>query len=336
MPAAGSSRERYCSQISRFSVVCKNENLTSSVGLINMCLVEWLNYHHLYYFWVIVQEGGVAPAARKLRLSHSTLSTQLRALEANFGSPLFERRGKRLVLTPFGSEAASYASDIFRLGQELGDVARGRGSGRELLRVGLVAGLPKTFAHHLLSPALGDDKCKLYVRQDAVVPLLESLATGRLHVVLTNDVPTPPIGARLHSHALGDTDILLYARGRLAQRARRNFPHGLADVPFVLPPEGAPLRKQLDKWFVQHGLRPDVKAEVEDAGLMRVFGSAGRGVFPVRAALKAEVEDLQDVRLVGACEGLRESYYAVSSERRIRHRGVAAIVEGARAGLHAG
>lgn len=295
--------------------------------------MEWLNYHHLYYFWVIAQEGGVAPAARKLRLTHSTLSTQLRALEAHFGSPLFERRGKRLVLTPFGSEAASYASDIFRLGQELSDVARGRGSGRELLRVGLVAGLPKTFAHHLLSPALADEKCKLYVRQDAVGPLLESLVTGRLHVVLTNDVPTPPVGARLHSHALGDTDILLYARGRLAQRARRDFPNGLADVPFVLPPEGAPLRKRLDTWFVQRGLRPNVKAEVEDAGLLRVFGSAGRGVFPVRAALKAEVEDLQDVRLVGACDGLRESYYAVSNERRIRHRGVAAIIEGARAGL---
>jgi LysR family transcriptional activator of nhaA len=297
--------------------------------------MEWLNYHHLYYFWIIVQEGGVAPAARKLRLSHSTLSTQLRALEAHFGSPLFERRGKRLVLTPFGSEASSYAADIFRLGQELNDVARGRGTGREVLRVGLVAGLPKTLAHHLLSPALGDETCKLYVRQDTVTPLLESLAIGRLHVVLTNEVPTPPVGARLHSHALGDTDILLYARGRLAQRARRNFPQGLADVPFVLPPEGAPLRKRLDTWFVQRGIRPIVKAEVEDAGLLRVFGSAGRGVFAVRAALKAEMEDLQDVRLVGACDGLRESYYAVSNERRIRHRGVAAIIEGARAGLQA-
>jgi LysR family transcriptional activator of nhaA len=309
--------------------------LTTSVGLIYIHHMEWLNYHHLYYFWIIVQEGGVTQAARKLRLTHSTLSTQLRALEAHFGTPLFERRSKRLVLTPFGSEAASYASDIFRLGRELNDVARGRGAGREVLRVGLVAGLPKTFAHHLLSPALADEKCRLHVRQDAVGPLLESLATGRLHVVLTNEVPTPPAGARLHSHVLGETDILLYARGRLAQRARRKFPASLADVPFVLPPEGTPLRKQLDTWFVQRGLRPTVKAEVEDAGLLRVLGSAGRGVFPVRAALKAEVEDLQDVRFVGACDGLRESYYAVSTERRIRHRGIAAIIEDARADLRA-
>ncbi len=295
--------------------------------------MEWLNYHHLYYFWIIVQEGGVAPAARRLRLTHSTLSTQLRALEAHFGTPLFERRGKRLVLTAFGTEAANYAADIFRLGQELDDVARGRGTGRERLRVGLVAGLPKTFTHHLLSPVLSDDEFTVYARQDSAGVLLESLAAGRLHVVLINEVPTPPARTRLHSHVLGETDILLYARGRLAQRARRDFPTSLAQVPFVLPPEGAPLRKRLDAWFVKRDLRPFVKAEVEDAGLLRVLGSAGRGVFPVRAALKAEVEDLHDIQLVGACDGLREIYYAVSTERRIRHRGVAAIIEGARAGM---
>jgi LysR family transcriptional activator of nhaA len=292
--------------------------------------MEWLNYHHLYYFWVIVQEGGVAHAARKLHLTHSTLSTQLRALEAHFGTPLFERRGRRLVLTSFGTDAASYAAEIFRLGHQLDDVARGRATGREVLRVGLVAGLPKTFAHHLLSPVLDDENFTVHARQDTAAALLQSLAAGRLHVVLTNEVPTPPPGTRLHSHGLGETSILLYARARLAQRARRNFPDGLAHVPFVLPPEGAPLRKRLDAWFLRLDLRPLVKAEVEDAGLLRVLGSAGRGVFPVRAALKAEVEDLHDIQLVGPCDGLSESYYAVSTERRIRHRAVAGIVDGAR------
>jgi LysR family transcriptional activator of nhaA len=254
-------------------------------------------------------------------------------LEAHFGTPLFERRGKRLVLTAFGRDAANYAAEIFRLGLELSDVAHGHGTGREVLRVGLVAGLPKTLTHHLLSPVLGDDSFMLYARQDTATSLLELLATGRLHVVLTNEVPVRPAGMRLHSHALGETNILFYARGRLAQRARRNLPDSLAEVPFVLPPEGAPLRKRLDAWFVQRDLRPYVKAEVEDAGLLRVLGSAGRGVFPVRAALKAEVEDLHDIQLVTACDGLSESYYAVSTERRIRHRGIAAIIEGARAGM---
>jgi len=297
--------------------------------------VDWLNYHHLFYFSVIAAEGGVAPAARKLRLTHSTLSAQLRALEAHFGTPLFERRGKRLVLTPFGTDAASYAADIFRLGQELSDVARGRASaGREVLRVGIVAGLPRTLAHNLLSPALDQERTTLLVRQDRGPALLESLVAGRLHVVLMNEVPIQPHGSRLHAHSLGHTEILLYARRALAKRARAGFPAGLAQVPFVLPPPGAPLRTRLDAWFVRHGVTPNVKAEVDDAGLLRIFGSAGRGVFPVRAAVKAEVEDVRDVELVGPCGGLRESYYAVSTERRIRHAGVAAIVELARAELN--
>jgi len=295
--------------------------------------MEWLNYHHLYYFMVIVQEGGVARAARKLRLTHSTLSAQLRALESHFGWPLFERRGKRLVLTTFGSDVARYATDIFRLGRELDDFARGRaGTGLDILRVGVVAGLPKTLVHGLLGPAL-DGSATVLVRQDTSAALFEQLISGRLHVVLMNDVPTAAAAARVHSHALGETDILLYAHAELAQIGRRRFPESLAEVPFVLPPVGAPLRRRLDVWFAERGLRVPIKAEVEDAGLLRVFGCSGRGVFPVRAALRAEVEDLRNVELVGACENLRETYYAITSDRRIGRERLAAFIDGARASL---
>ena len=296
--------------------------------------MEWLNYHHLYYFWIISKEGGVAAAARKLRLTHSTLSAQLRALERHFGTPLFERRGKRLALTPFGADAANYAADIFRLGHELGDLARGCGSsGRDVLRVGIVASLPKTLAHRLVSPALAQERGTLVVRQGAAPLLFESLSAGRLHLVLSDEIPSHAPGIKLHAHDLGETDIVLYARGQLARRIRRGFPASLDGEPVVLPSATAPVRRLLDAWFVSMGVRPRVKAEVDDAGLMRVFGSAGHGVFPVRAALQAEVEDLHDVQLVGSCDGLRERYYAVSMEKRIRHRGVAAIVEAARSSL---
>jgi LysR family transcriptional activator of nhaA len=298
--------------------------------------MEWLNYHHLFYFSMIVQEGGVAAAARKLRLTHSTLSAQLRALESSLGAPLFERRGKRLVLTEFGADAASYAADIFRLGRELNEVARGRASpGGERIRVGLVPTLPKTLAHHLLAPALERlERGSAIIRQGAPQPLIDLLVTGRLHLVITDHMPVTPPGARVHAHLLGETDVLLYARARLARQASRAFPSSLTRVPFVLPPGDVPLRKRLDAWFVQHDVQVNVKAEVEDAGLLRVLGSSGRGVFPVRAALRAEAEDLHDVALVGACEGVRERYYAVTTERRIKHPALKALVEGARKDLN--
>ncbi len=300
--------------------------------------MEWLNYHHLFYFSVIAQEGGVAPAARKLHLTHSTLSAQLRALERHFGAPLFERRGKRLLLTPFGREAASYAADIFRLGRELGDVARGRGrSGREVLRVGAVAALPKTLVHHLLAPAVdGLELGTVFIRQDTASALVEALVTGRLQMVLTDDVPTPLPGTRLHAHPLGQTEILLYARAKLARSLRRGFPASLDQAPFVLPSGSAFVRKRLEAWFAQQDVRPSVKADIDDAGLLRSFGSAGRGVFPVRAALRAEVEDLRDVELVGHCEGVSERYYAVTTERRVAHPRLAAVVDRARKDLNRG
>ena len=297
--------------------------------------MEWLNYHHLFYFWVITQEGGVAAAGRKLRLTHSTLSAQLRALEAHLGSPLFDRQGKRLVLTPFGVDAAAYAADIFRLGRELTDVARGRpGTGRETLRVGVVAGIPKTLVHHLLAPALDQTKGIAIIRQDSPQSLVSSLAAGRMHVALTNDVPTIPPGSRMHCHLLGETDILLYGRADLARVARRRFPSSLARLPVIVPPSGAPLRRRLDEWFAQQDVEVVVRAEVDDAGLLRVFGSAGRGIFPVRAALKAEVEDLHDVRLVGRCNGIQDRFYAVTSGRRIEHPAVATLVTAARGDLN--
>jgi LysR family transcriptional activator of nhaA len=299
--------------------------------------VEWLNYHHLFYFSVIAREGGLSAAARKLRLTHSTLSAQLRALEEHFGAKLFERRGKRLVLTPFGTDAASYADDIFRLGRELNDVAHGHVSpGRRALRVGVVAGLPKTLVHHLLAPALDEGLAgPIQIVQQGLPLLVDALLGARLDLALSDEIPISVPRSRIPAHVLGATKIYLYASAQLAASLDAGFPASLEQAPFVLPPTSVALRRSLDAWLVRKRLHVQLRAEVEDAGLLRVFGSAGRGVFPVRAALRAEVEDLHDVERLGACDGVLERYYLLATEHRLAHPALAAIVAGARRGLHA-
>ena len=298
--------------------------------------MDWLNYHHLFYFSAIAREGGLAAAARKLRLSHSTLSAQLRSLEKHFGAALFERRGRRLVLTPFGVDAASYAADIFRLGRELNEVARGRVSpGRDVLRVGVLAGLPKTLVHRLMSPALDlVDAGLIQIFQHDAAQLVDSLVAGRLHLVISDDVPPSASSLAVHAHVLGETDILFYASSSVTASLSGKFPASLDRAPFVLPPSSVALRRSLDEWFLAKGVMISIRAEIEDAGLLRAFGSAGRGVFPVRAALRAEVEDLHDVQRLGTCRGVRERYFLLSTERRIKHPGVSAMVNGARRGLY--
>lgn len=283
----------------------------------------------------MAEEGSLSGAARRLHLTHSTLSTQLRQLEQSLGGPLFERRGRRLVLTSFGDEVRSYAADIVRLGDELLDVANGRGApGRRVLRVGVVSTLPKTLTFRLLEPAVEAlGRGRLVVRQDALGRLVHSLAAGRLDLVLADEVPAD-VASGIHAHVLGETEIMIYGTPALASAYRRGFPRSLASAPFVLPTAGTTLRRRIEQWFVECDLSVRVEVEVDDAALLRIYGAEGRGLFPVRAAVQKEIEDLHGVQRVGVCEGLRERYFALSIERRVRHPAVAALIGAARASLH--
>ena len=297
--------------------------------------MEWLNFHHLFYFWRIAREGGLSRAATRLRLTHSTLSVQLRALEDFLGGELFERRGRQLVLTPLGEEVASYADDIFRLGNELVDVARGRSLERkQALRVGIVSSMPKSVAYKLLQPGMATPGFgSLVARQDRLDRLLEELATGRLHLVLADAAPPEATTQRVYAHLLGESELLLYGTPTLAKRYRKRFPKSLADAPVLMPTSQSSLRKLLDRWFADRGIRVRITGEFDDSGLMRVAGARGQGLLPIRTALRSEVEDGLGLSFVGPFERLVERYYVVSLERRVRHPAVAALIEKGRISL---
>lgn len=297
--------------------------------------MEWLNYHHLLYFWTIVQAGSLTRAAEELRLTHSTLSTQLRSLEEFLGAPLFERRGRKLVLTPQGEEVAAYAADIFRMGTELVDVMRGRAPGKStLLRVGVVGALPKSVTYRLLEPALSQNPMlSLQLVQDSYPRLLEGLAARRLHLVLAESPPPDGLSFRVHAHVLGETELLLYGAPSLAAQYRAGFPKSLQQAPFLVPTPGSRLRRMIEQWLRERDIRVHFVGEFDDSGHMRVFGAAGRGLFPVRAALAVEVEDAFGAEEVGKLEGLRERYYALSIERRVSHPAVTAVIDSARTRL---
>lgn len=291
--------------------------------------MNWLNYHHLYYFWRIAREGGLAKAAHQLRLSHSTLSAQLRALEDALGAQLFQRKGRVLVLTPLGEQVATYADDIFRLGREVLDIARGeQRSRRPVLRAGIVASLPKAVAFGMLKPGLGESfEAGLFARQGTLEELIAELASGRLHLVLSEQPPPESTSANVFAHLLGSSEILLYGVPDLAKRYRKGFPKSLEGAPLLLPSPGKGLRPQLDRWFADRGISVRIAGELDDSGLMRVAGLHGLGLLPVRAALRAEVEDLDVLEFVGTFDRLLERYYVLSPDKKARHPLVSAIIE---------
>jgi LysR family transcriptional activator of nhaA len=289
--------------------------------------MEWLNYHHLLYFWTVAREGGVSRAAEKLRLRQPTISAQVRLLEEAVGGKLFERQGRRLVLTDVGRVVYRYADEIFGLGQELLDALKGRSSGRPLpLTVGVANAVPKLIVHRLLQPALsGDRPVHLVCREDSTEHLLADLATHALDVVIS-DVPAPPhVRVKVFNHLLGESDISFFAAGALAAKLRRRFPESLNDVPVLLPTAQTALRRALDQWFEAEDLHPRIVGEFDDSALMKSFGEAGEAAFPAPAAIEREVVRQYRARAVGRVKSVRERYYAISVERRLKHPAVLAI-----------
>src|SRR5512145_461189 len=294
--------------------------------------MEWLNYHHLLYFWLVAREGGLAPAAARLRLAHQTVSAQIHTLEHALGEKLFERQGRRLALTELGRVAYRYADEIFALGAELQETLRGRPSGRPLrLVVGVADAVPKLVARSLLAPAQRlDEPVRLVCREDKPERLLAALALHELDVVIA-DTPVPPSsGVRAYSHLLGESAVALFAPPAVARRLAKGFPRSLDGAPVVLPTENTALRRALEQWFEAQGVRPQLVAEFEDSALLKAFAQDGEAAFAAPEPIAAEVERQYRVRRIATLSRLRERFYAITVERRLRHPGVLAISDSAR------
>jgi LysR family transcriptional regulator, transcriptional activator of nhaA len=299
--------------------------------------MDWLNYHHLFYFWTVAREGGVSRAADKLRLSQPTISAQLKMLEDALGEQLFDRQGRRLVLTDTGRVVHRYADEIFAIGREMMETLRGRPAGRALrLTVGVANAVPKLIVHRLLAPAMsGSEHLHLICLEDNTDRLIAQLATHELDIVIS-DRPAPPHSrVRVFNHLLGASPTAFFAPPALANRLRRRFPASLDDAPMLMPTSNTPLRPLLDDWLERQRVRPRIVADFEDSALMKVFGRQADAVFPAPVAIERDVTRLYGVRVVGRTTDVRESYYVISAERRLKHPGVLAITGVARGDLFA-
>lgn len=294
--------------------------------------MEWVNYHHLLYFWLVAREGSLARASAELRLAQSTVSKQIHLLEAAFGQALFTRSGRRLALTESGTVVYRYADEIFALGREMLDAVKDRPVGRPLrVTVGIADVVPKLVAERLLAPALHlPEQVLLVCREGNPARLLAELAVHELDLVLSDAPSGPEVKVRAFNHPLGTSGITFFARPGLARRAKGAFPQCLATVPLLLPTEATAMRRRLDQWFSRLGLRPLIAAEFDDAALLDAFGRRGVGAFPAATVTSREVVRQFGVRALGEVDGARESYFAITVERRIRHAAVVAICQRAR------
>jgi LysR family transcriptional activator of nhaA len=296
-----------------------------------------LNYHHLLYFWTVAREGSIARACPLLHLTQPTISAQLRSLERALGARLFERVGRNLVLSETGHIVYRYADEIFSLGRELRDTLQGRPPGRPLrLVVGVAEALPRLIAYRLMEPALHlPEPVQVICQQGKLEHLLGQLALLALDVVLADAPVGPMFKIRAFNHLLGECGVSIVGTPRLAAAHGRGFPRSLDGAPFLLPAENTSLRRSLDQWFDAEGIRPCVRGELADPTLLKVFGQNGVGIFAVRTAVEAETLRHYGTRVLGRVESIRERFYAISLERKLKHPAVVAITQAAREKLFA-
>lgn len=295
-----------------------------------------LNYHQLWYFWLLVREGGVSAAAAAAGVGQPVVSTQLRHLQRDLGASLVEKDGRTVRLTDTGRVVYEYADDIFRLGGELTAALRDGRTPTRLARltVGIADVVPKLVVYKLLEPVYAlPDPVHLVCVEARPEKLLADLAAHAVDLVIADSPPAGGSRVRVYSHTLGECGVTVFAVEPLAGGLRRGFPKSLHGVPFLLPTPESSLRRSLDQWFAEVGVRPDVRGEFADSALLKVFGQAGRGAFALPTAVEDEVRGRYGVGVVGRVKELRVRFHAITAERKLTHPAVVAIRDTARTEL---
>ena len=294
--------------------------------------MDWLNYHHLRYFWTVAKEGGLRQAAEKLNVSQPSISAQISELEDVLGEKLFRRQGRANVLTDAGQTALRYADEIFNLGSELTNAIKQGPSAQTLrLHVGIADALPKLITHEILKPVFAMDRpVHVICREGKTVDLIGHLAAHRLDIVLADEPATGVSTSKVFTHHLGESSVTFCAAPQLAATLKVGFPKSLHGAPALMPGESTALRRSLEKWFRSIGIRPRVVADFDDGALMKVIAAEGRGFVAIPTVVAKEAKTRYGLVAIGSTQRCVDNVYAITAERRLSHPAVSLITESAR------
>ena len=291
--------------------------------------MEWLNYHHLRYFWTVARKGGVRKAAEELHVSQPSISAQLRLLEESLGQKLFRRSGRNLVLTETGQLVLNYADEIFSAGRELMNAVKQR-PGKHPVRVniGLTDAFPKLIAFQILRAAFRSEAAvHMICREGEIGPLVSHLQAHRLDIVLADEPASSALKAKTFNHRLGRSGVTFCAVPSLAAKLRRNFPQSLDGAPALLPTQNMGMRAALETWFDSKAIRPRLVGEFEDSALMEVCSTGGRGFTAVHTVVDRAALKHYGLRVIARVDECGTDFYAITAERRVKHPAAVAITE---------
>jgi len=297
--------------------------------------MNWLNYHHLYYFWMVVRHNSVTRASQALHLSQPTVSAQVHQLENALKAKLLVRQRRGMKLTPVGRSVYRYADEIFTLGRELQEAVTGHQEQQVLrLAMGVADVVPKLVAQKLLIPLLQQEKpIRVVCREDRPERLLTELSLQELDLVLADSPATPAEQERMVVTAIEECSVCVYGSPALRRAYKGKFPRSLSGAPMLLPTAGTMLRSAIDRWFFSERIQPRVVGEFDDSALLKAFGQEGIGLFVAPSGVEQEICKQFDVVVIGRIESIRERFYIMVLESRIDDPPIARVLDVARRGI---
>ncbi len=297
--------------------------------------MKWLNYNHLQYFWLVAKAGSIAKVAKDLNIAPPTISTQITTLEKNLNQQLFQRIGRKLILTHVGNIVYEYANDMFSIGTEMiHAISQEHVDRRSKLTVGVTQSVPKLLVQSILMPVFRlKPTPHVIFREGDFQYLLSQLAAYKIDIILSHEAVTASHKIKAYSHLLGSTGFTFFAAPKLAKKLKPKFPQSLHHAPALLPTTGTTKRILLDSWFYEQGVLPQVVAEFDDTALLKIFGVDGLGFFTAPTIIDHFTEKRYYVEQIGKTNKTKMSFYAISGERKLKNQAVLAITENARKGI---
>jgi len=287
----------------------------------------WINYHHLFYFKIIAEQGSVSKAAEVLRLGQPTLSAQLKQFEESLGVQLFERSHKRLSLTEHGQMALEYAKSIFELGSEMYEVLHDKfTSSRVHLQIGALDSIPKQILLQLSKAAYKLESCQISVIEGKLDELVRELAAHRLDLVLTNFLPVGSGGRTFYHRTIVKKPVSIYGTHRF-KKLRENFPQSMNGQPVILPTFDSKLRYDLEHWSKTRGVMLDVIAETQDIALKKLMAVDGLALIPAAAHTVTRQVLAGDLIEIGKLTGIYEELFLMRAPRRKSHALASTLME---------
>lgn len=280
--------------------------------------MTWLNYHHLYYFWTIAREGGVTAACKKLRLAQPTLSSQLKSFEDSIGKTLFTRQARKLVLTEAGRVVFDHADTIFKTGEKLLNSLQHEGSKEHIrFNVGTLPALPKKDVYDFLQSSFTRRHVNINLKLGSIEELTVELLNHNIDAIISHS-KAPSDLKGIFSYHLDRVPIII-AGSKEFKPLRRGYPKSLSKQPFFLPSYKSYLRNEIEQFFREKDVQPDIRGEIQDSEMLRVLAVSGQGLVTIERTAISDLLKSKSLVVIGDNTGIWEDYYLIVTGQSSEH-----------------